>query len=53
MTAPPPAPVPPLVEPRRHDFDDTPAQAARYDRAHWTDRDWDDEPDDPSDHHYL
>ena len=30
--------VPPLVEPRQHDFDDTPAQAARHDRAHWTDR---------------
>lgn len=38
MTAPTaPAPVPPLVEPR-HAWDETPAQTARYDREHWTDR---------------
>lgn len=41
VTAPPePAPVPPLVEPRQHDWDETPAEAAAWDRRHF-DRDED------------
>lgn len=36
MTAPPePAPVPPLAEPRRHDWDDDPRTCARYDDLWW------------------
>jgi hypothetical protein len=57
VTAPPepaPAPVPePPTEPEARDWDETPAEAARYDDAHWADRDWDDEPDDPTDHYYC
>jgi hypothetical protein len=32
-------------------FEETPAQAGRADRDYWVDRDWDGEPDDPSDHY--
>jgi len=42
----------PLTEPRR-DWDETPAQAGRADADYWTDRDWDGEYDDPSDHYYC
>jgi hypothetical protein len=39
VTAPPePAPTPipePLTEPRARDWDETPAEAARFDRLHW------------------
>lgn len=36
MTAPPePAPVPPLVEPRQHDWDEDPRTAALEDRRYW------------------
>jgi hypothetical protein len=47
MTAPPepvPPPIPePLAEPGARDWDETPAEAARFDRLYWTDRDEDDE----------
>lgn len=53
-TEPAPAPVPePLTEPGARDWDETPAEAARFDAAHWVDRDWGDEPDDPTDHYYC
>ena len=36
MTAPTePAAIPQPVEPRQHDWDETPAQAARADRDYW------------------
>ena len=31
----------------------TTTQAGRADRDYWLDRDWDGEPDDPSDHYYC
>lgn len=52
MTAPTdPTPVPPLVEPRQREWNPTPAEAADDDRRYWADRDFDTEPDDPSDHY--
>jgi hypothetical protein len=34
-------------------WDETPAEAARFDDRYWVDRDYGDEPDDPSDHYYY
>jgi hypothetical protein len=34
-------------------WEETPAQAGRADRDHWTDRDWNGDYDDPSDRYYY
>ena len=43
----------PTPKPAATPGDETAAEIRRADRDYWTDRDWDTEPDDPSDHYYC